>query len=59
MRKIASSPKFSCSVAFSAFADSRSEPKGFSRTIRARSSASPLSPSIPTIGRMADGGTDR
>ena len=58
MRKICSSAKTSCSSALSAFALSRSVPKGFSITIRERS-ASPASSSMCTTASAALGGTLR
>ena len=58
MRKTWSSRKTSCTASFSARADSRSVPNGFSMITRARS-ARPASPSVRTIGPAAAGGTER
>ncbi len=58
MRKICSSAKTSCSFAFSETALARSVPKGFSITMRARSTR-PASPSRRTAGSAALGGTLR
>ena len=58
MRKICSSSKTACSALLSFLADSRSVPKGFSITIRLRSTR-PASLSMCTTGSAALGGTLR
>ncbi len=58
MRKIWSSAKTSCRLALSDTALARSVPKGFSITMRERST-SPASPSMRTADRAALGGTLR
>ncbi len=58
MRKTCDSSKTSCTRAFSAFADSRSVPKGFSITTRERSTRSHSS-SWCSTSSAALGGTDR
>ena len=58
MRKTWSSSTTSLSAASSEREDSRSRPKGFSTTSRARS-VSPSLPSIAIIGSIAPGGMDR
>ena len=58
MRKICSSAKTSCSLAFSDTALARSMPKGFSMMTRLRSTR-PASASSRTADRAAAGGTLR
>ena len=58
MRKICSSAKVSWRDAFSARAEARSVPNGFSMMIRARSTR-PACPSTATTSRAAFGGTLR
>ena len=58
MRNTRSSSNTSWTISLSSRAVARSDPKGFSITTRARS-ASPLSPSMPTISPIALGGTER
>ena len=58
MRKIRSSSNTSCSLAFSDTALLRSVPKGFSMTMRERSTK-PASPSRRTADKAALGGTLR
>ena len=58
MRKICSSAKTSCSLAFSDTALARSVPKGFSMMMR-ECSTSPASPSMRTADSAAFGGTLR
>ena len=58
MRKTCSSAKTLCTAAFSARADSRSVPNGFSM-ISDAPSAIPVRPIIRTISSAMDGGTER
>jgi hypothetical protein len=58
IRKICSSANTACTVAFSARADARSVPNGFSMITRAPSE-SPTAPSVSTIPAIATGGTER
>jgi hypothetical protein len=58
MRKTCDSSKTAWTVSFNERAEPRSVPNGFSMITRARS-ASPVRLSVPTMPRLAAGGTER